>query len=86
MPPTQSLDPADTGPRLKVEGLISNAVPENVMETRGLELQGTFQMSISLSFNEITTHEHTSPDPVAGIVRARDCSVHGLDGLGATDD
>lgn len=86
MPPTQSFDPLDTGPRLKVEGLIWNAVPENVMETWGSELQGTFQMPISLSISEITTHKHTGPGPVAGILRARDCGVHGLYTLGATDN
>lgn len=86
MPPTQSFDPADVGPRLKVEGLIWNAFPENVMETLNLESQGTFQMSISLSFSETTTREHTGPDPVAGISRARDSGIDGLHTLGATDD
>ena len=31
-PPQQVLEPEDSGPKLNVEGLISNAFPEKVME------------------------------------------------------
>jgi hypothetical protein len=91
MPPTQSLDPADTGPRLKVEGLIWKSVPENVIETVALESQGTFRMSISRSISEATiTHEHTCPGPLADSFRARlgarNCGIYGLYTLGATND
>ncbi len=42
----QVLEPGDSGPRLKVEALILNALPENVMETGVLKSQGTGQTSI----------------------------------------
>jgi hypothetical protein len=45
----QVLEQEDSGPRLKVEGLIWNTFPENVMETGVSKSQGTFQQSISRS-------------------------------------
>ena len=48
----QALEPEDMGPRLKVEALIWNSFPKNIMETGVLESQGTCQMSISRSISE----------------------------------
>ena len=79
------LEPEDSGPRLKVEGLISNSLPENVMETGVLKLQGTGQTSI-IRYISKTTHEHTGPGPRADIFGARDLVIDGLYTLGVTDD
>src|SRR6266702_998167 len=53
-PPMQVPEPEDSGPRLKVEALILNTFPENVMETGVLKSQGTGQTSISRSIGETT--------------------------------
>ena len=55
------------------------------METGVLKLQGTGQTSISRSISE-SAHEHTGPDPIAGIFGARYLVVDGLYTLGVTDD
>ena len=84
-PPTQVLEPVDSGPRLKVEGLIWNTFPENVMETGVLKLQGTCQTSVSRSISE-SAREHTGPDPTADILGARNLVIDGLYTLGVTDN
>jgi hypothetical protein len=45
-PPMQAPEP-EGRPRMKLEALIWNSVPENVMEIGVLKLQGTFQTSIN---------------------------------------
>ena len=84
-PPTQVLEPVDSGPRLKVEGLIWNTFPENVMETGVLKLQGTCQTSVSRTISELT-HGHTGPEAIAGILGARNLVIDGLYTLGVTDN
>jgi hypothetical protein len=83
-PPTQVLEPEDSGPRLKVEVLIWNSLPEKVMEIEMLKSQGTGQKSISRSISK-TTHEHTSPGPRADISGARDLAIDGLYSFSVTD-
>ena len=84
-PPTQVLEPVDSGPRLKVEGLIWNTFPENVIETGVLKSQGTCRTSVSRSISE-SAHEHTGPGPIADVLGARNLVIDGLYTLGVTDN
>jgi hypothetical protein len=84
-PPTQVLEPEDSGPRLKVEGLIWNAFPANAMETGVSKSQGTFPDVNQRSISE-STHERTGPGPVANIFGTRNLVIDGLYTLGVTDD
>jgi hypothetical protein len=79
------LEPGDSGPRLKDEALIWNAVPENVMETGVSKSQGTFRMLISRSIDE-ETRAHTVPSPRADILGTRNLVINGRYALGVTND
>ena len=84
-PPMQVLERRYVGPRSKVDALIWNCTPENVMETGVLKSQGTGQMPISRSISK-KTHKHAGPGPRADILGTRDLVIEGLYTLCVTDD